>query len=110
MHLRGWVVNAAQGVIIEAEGDKGCLDEFILRISAERPAHASIQSLEYSFLDAVGFTAFEIRHSDDHGPKQALVLPDIATCPDCVTDIFDPSDRRYLYPFTNCTNCGPRFT
>ena len=61
------------------------------------------------FLDAVGFTAFEIRESVG-GEKTALVLPDIATCPDCLREVRDPGDRRFRYPFTNCTNCGPRFT
>jgi hydrogenase maturation protein HypF len=61
-------------------------------------------------LDPVGFTAFEIRPSVDDGSKSALILPDIATCPDCLEEIFDPTARRYLYPFTNCVNCGPRFT
>jgi hydrogenase maturation protein HypF len=58
----------------------------------------------------VGYSTFEIRHSEDSGAKTALVLPDIATCPDCLREIFDPNNRRYLYPFTNCTNCGPRFS
>ena len=89
---------------------KDRLDEFVLRIEKERPPHASIQSLEYSFLDPLGYSGFEIRESDTSGACTTLVLPDIATCPDCVREIFDLHDRRYRYPFTNCTNCGPRFT
>ena len=69
-----------------------------------------IQSLESSWLDAVGFKKFEIRESETGGGKTALVMPDIATCPDCLREIFDPTNRRYRYPFTNCTNCGPRFS
>jgi hydrogenase maturation protein HypF len=66
--------------------------------------------LECSFLEPAGYRDFQIRNSDNSGPKQALILPDIATCGDCLAEIFNPADRRYLYPFTNCTNCGPRFT
>jgi hydrogenase maturation protein HypF len=108
--LVGWVLNSPQGVFIEAEGRKNRLDEFVLRIEKERPPHSSIQSLEYSFLDPIGYGGFEIRKSDSAGACITLVLPDIATCADCAREIFDPHDRRYRYPFTNCTNCGPRFT
>lgn len=110
LKLAGWVSNTAQGVLIEAEGMKDILDAFVLRLQREKPPRASIQSLEFSFLDPVGFLSFTIRHSDESGPKTALVLPDIATCPDCLNEVFDPTNRRYLYPFTNCTNCGPRFS
>lgn len=110
LKLTGWVLNSAQGVHIEAEGTKAQLDEFLQRLTRDKPPHAFIQSLEYSWLDPVGSSAFEIRHSDESGHKTALILPDIATCPECVREIFDPHDRRYRYPFTNCTNCGPRFS
>jgi hydrogenase maturation protein HypF len=110
MKLPGWVSNSAQGVFIEVEGENIRLHEFLFRVQNEIPPRASIQSLEYSFLDPTGFTSFEIRESDSAGLKTALILPDIATCPDCLKDVFDPLNRRYLYPFTNCTNCGPRFS
>jgi hydrogenase maturation protein HypF len=110
LHLTGWVLNSAQGVFIEVEGAKEQLEEFLRRLPRERPPRAFIQSLESSWLDPVGYTAFEIRHSDESGQKTAFILPDIATCPDCLREIFDPNDRRYRYPFTNCTNCGPRFS
>jgi hydrogenase maturation protein HypF len=110
MDLPGWVSNSAQGVFIEVEGEKRDLDAFLLRVEKEKPRHASIQSLEYSYLDPLGFETFEIRESERTGELSALVLPDIATCPECLQDVFDPTNRRYLYPFTNCTNCGPRFT
>lgn len=110
MNLLGWVSNSAQGVFIEVEGLKEILDRFLLRLQKEIPPRAFIQSLEFSFLDPIGFKIFEIRESDSSGTKIALVLPDIATCPDCLREIFDASNRRYLYPFTNCTNCGPRFS
>ena len=108
--LTGWVNNSAQGVFIEVEGSRAQLEAFLLRIGAETPPRSSIQSLEASWLDAVGYVGFEIRQSDTGGAKTALVLPDIATCSDCLGEIFDPGNRRYGYPFTNCTNCGPRFS
>lgn len=108
--LNGWVLNSGQGVFIEVEGVRDALRQFLLRIGEERPPRASIQSLESSVLDAVGYDQFKIAYSEQDGPKTALVLPDIATCSDCLREILEPTDRRYRYPFTNCTNCGPRFT
>jgi hydrogenase maturation protein HypF len=108
--LNGWVNNSAQGVFIEVEGARSGLERFLLRIEAEKPPRSSIQSLETSWLDPVGYTAFEIRESESSGVKTALVLPDIATCPECLAEVLDPKNRRYFYPFTNCTNCGPRFS
>ncbi len=108
--LAGWVLNSTGGVFIEAEGKRPQLEEFVLRLTDERPPRAVIQSLEFSYLDVVGYSGFEIRPSDPEGDRSALVLPDIATCGDCLREIFDPRDRRYRYPFTNCTNCGPRYS
>jgi hydrogenase maturation protein HypF len=110
MNLSGWVSNTSQGVYIEVEGNKETLDRFLLLLQQEKPPISFIQSMESSFLDPMGFSDFEIRESDESGLKTTLVLPDIATCPDCLGEIFDPGNRRHLYPFTNCTNCGPRFT
>ena len=110
LHLTGWVRNSSQGVFTEAEGDAAAIERFLLRIDQEKPPRSFIQSLEFIFLDPAGFASFEIRASDPQGERSALVLPDIATCPDCIADINDRSNRRYRYPFTNCTNCGPRFT
>ena len=86
------------------------LEKFLLRLETEKPPRSFIQSLESSWLDATGYKNFEIRESETGGDKTALVLPDIATCPDCLREIFDPANRRHRYPFTNCTNCGPRFS
>jgi hydrogenase maturation protein HypF len=108
--LRGWINNSPQGVFIEVEGAPEALQNFITRLEREKPPRSFIQCLESSWLDAVGFEHFEIRASENSGDKTALVLPDIATCPDCLREIFDPQNRRYLYPFTNCTHCGPRFS
>jgi hydrogenase maturation protein HypF len=109
MHLKGWIINNTQGVVIEAEAAPDVLESLLLRIEGEKPAVSYIQSFESTYLDPVGYSTFEIRESVD-GPKTALILPDIATCGDCKREIFDPGNRRYRYPFTNCTNCGPRFT
>jgi len=108
--LAGWVNNSPQGVFIEAEGPRAELEKFLLRLETEKPPRSFIQSLEASWLDPAGYTAFEIRPSETGGNKTALVLPDIATCPDCLREILDPRNRRHRYPFTNCTNCGPRFS
>ena len=110
LKLAGWVNNSPQGVFIETEGPRPDLEKFLLRLDAEKPPRSFIQSLEASWLDAVGFKNFEIRPSETGGGRTALVLPDIATCPDCLREIFDPANRRHRYPFTNCTNCGPRFS
>jgi hydrogenase maturation protein HypF len=108
--LAGWVNNSPQGVFIEVEGPRAELEKFLLRLETEKPPRSFIQSLESSWLDPAGYTAFEIRPSETGGNKTALVLPDIATCPDCLREIFDSQNRRHRYPFTNCTNCGPRFS
>jgi hydrogenase maturation protein HypF len=108
--LAGWVLNSAQGVFIEVEGERGALDQFRLRLETGKPPRAVLQSVEFSLLDPAGHVGFEIRRSDDHGAKTTLILPDIATCADCLREISDPANRRHRYPFTNCTNCGPRFS
>jgi hydrogenase maturation protein HypF len=108
--LAGWISNSSQGVLIELEGDRAQLQKFILRLGEEKPPRSFIQSLETSWLDSVGYRTFEIRPSDPTGSKCALVLPDIAVCADCIREMLDPQNRRYQYPFINCTNCGPRFS
>jgi len=108
--LPGWVSNTAGGVFIEVEGTPQRLGEFLLRVQQERPPRAAVHSLEAVYLDPAGFTGFAIRESDAGGEKTVLILPDIAVCPDCLRELFDPADRRFRYPFINCTNCGPRFS
>jgi hydrogenase maturation protein HypF len=110
LKLTGSVHNSPQGVFIEVEGARAVLENFLLRLVAETPPRGFIQNLEPVWLDAVGLKKFEIRASENVGGKSALVLPDIATCPDCLRDIYDSSNRRFRYPFTNCTHCGPRFS
>jgi len=108
--LHGWVSNSTIGVTIEIEGKTDDLKRFGDRLRAEHPPHAAIESVESLILDPVGYTDFVVRTSAADGEKTASVLPDLATCPDCLQEILDPADRRYRYPFTNCTNCGPRYT
>lgn len=109
LNLVGWVNNSAQGVMISVEGDRALLETFIERIKTEKPPASFIQSLEINWAEIIGYENFEIRPSLP-GTKTAIVLADLATCPDCFAEIFDPENRRYRYPFTNCTNCGPRYT
>ena len=110
LDLTGWVRNAPWGVLVEVEGGREGLDAFLVRVEEEKPSRASIQSLEPTHLDAVGYEGFEIRGSIAEGGKSALIPPDIATCADCLADLLDPGDRRHRYPFTNCTQCGPRYS
>ncbi|CAN5417763.1 carbamoyltransferase HypF [soil metagenome] len=110
LSLRGWVNNSSQGVFLEVEGEPSQLRRFLLRLTTEKPPRAVIQSCESVPLDPVGYEDFAIRESEESGGKTALILPDLATCADCRREIFDPRDRRFRYPFTNCTNCGPRFS
>ena len=110
MELCGWVQNNLQGVFLEVQGEKATVDHFLVRLQNDKPAHAAIQSLECTRLDPRRFESFEIRASDTEGESLALVLPDIATCPECLRELFDPANRRHLYPFINCTHCGPRFS
>ncbi|MBN2587464.1 MAG: carbamoyltransferase HypF, partial [Candidatus Fermentibacteraceae bacterium] len=107
--LLGWVSNTSGGVILEVEGEEGILDSFAEAVVARKPPLAMVQEVRRELLEPVGFSGFEIRKSTG-GRREALVLPDMATCPDCAGEIFDPGDRRYRYPFTNCTNCGPRYS
>ena len=108
--LAGWIRNTSQGVILETEGALENLEIFQQRIPSEKPPPSSIQAIETSFLDPQGCRSFEILESLEEGDKTAGVLPDLATCQECLKEISDPKNRRYRYPFTNCTHCGPRFT
>ncbi len=110
LQLTGWVINSGSGVFIEVEGSPDNLALFLRRVHDERPPQSSIHTLEQAQLDPAGYQQFEIRKSDEGGETTAIMLPDLATCPDCRKELFDPADRRYRYPFINCTNCGPRFT
>lgn len=109
MSLSGWVRNGPDGVTIEVEGDRGELDGFVARLRLEAPPASSITGIEVLAVPPEGACGFEIRRSTG-GEIETILLPDLATCGDCLGEIFDPGDRRYRYPFTNCTSCGPRFS
>lgn len=111
----GWVLNAGDGVHIEAHAPADALDAFVAALSKHAPAAARVEHVEVVGLAANGWDAaneqgFRIVASQDQTAHTTLVSPDIATCDDCLRELFDPADRRYHYPFVNCTNCGPRFT
>src|ERR1035437_259946 len=110
MGLKGFVLNSQHGIFIEAEGDKITLNNFIIRVGNEKPINSIIQSMEFSYLDPAGFDKFEIKESRKNGKASAFILPDIAVCKECLEEMNDPNDRRYMYPFINCTPCGPRFS
>ena len=109
-NLRGWVCNTSEDVRIEVEGDTRDIERFLHGLREQAPPLSHIEEITFTPGPPAGYDKFEIRHSIAEEGKYQLVSPDIATCPDCLREIFDPGDRRYRYPFTNCTNCGPRFT
>lgn len=111
----GWVLNAGDGVHIEAHASVEALDGFVAALSEHAPAAARVEHVELMDLapgdwDAASEQGFRIVASQDQTAHTTLVSPDIATCDDCLRELFDPADRRFRYPFINCTNCGPRFT
>jgi hydrogenase maturation protein HypF len=108
--LTGFVQNDTAGVIVEAEGPRAALEQLLARLSREAPPRAILQTVTHAWIEAEGDSAFEIRLSGVEGERTAVVLPEIATCAACLAEVFDPHDRRYRYPFANCTDCGPRFT
>ena len=108
--LRGWVCNTSRDVKIEAEGPEEALGQFLIDLRTNAPPLSRIDALEYNDIAPPGFTAFEIRKSIPEPGQYQLISPDLATCPACHNELFDPRDRRFGYPFTNCTDCGPRLT
>ncbi len=110
MALAGWVLNSSAGLVVEVEGQTEALEEFAERLEREKPAASVVNVRESAWIATEGATRFEILASDHESAKTVNVLPDLATCPQCREELFDPADRRFHYPFTNCTNCGPRYT
>lgn len=108
--LCGWVRNTSAGVEIEVEGQAEALDAFVVAIRAEAPPLSRIETVTVQQIPANGYTRFEIQHSQAVEGAYQPISPDVATCDECLGEVFNPADRRYRYPFTNCTNCGPRFT
>ena len=109
-NITGSVLNSSQGVIIEAEGKESDIKSFLGELKKHPPVLSRINYYKQTSLPPIGYTTFEILKSHAKKEKEALVPPDIATCEACNHDIFNPHDNHYQYPFTNCTNCGPRFT
>jgi hydrogenase maturation protein HypF len=110
LSLGGWVLNDSRGVLIEAEGERGSLDGLLERLRTEAPPLAIVERIADETLVPTGEMDFSITESADGGGAEAAVSADVATCDDCLAELFYPDDRRHRYPFTNCTNCGPRFT
>ena len=108
--VAGRVCNDAAGVTIDAFGPSEVLDDFLRRLTRDAPDAAEIRELHAQPIPAELLDAFSIVDSVPRADREISIPPDLATCPACLHDISNPSDRRYEYPFTNCTNCGPRFT
>ena len=108
--IRGRVRNDGAGVTIEAFGSPSALSRFVKRLGTEAPPAARVLELRERGIGADPVPDFSIAGSRDDGARRVSIPPELATCPDCLAEVFDPADRRYLYPFTNCTNCGPRYS
>ncbi|MFZ5942960.1 MAG: carbamoyltransferase HypF [Bacillota bacterium] len=108
--ITGWVLNNSQGVFIHAQGEVDNLNQFIYDLTQKPPRQAVIKEMSIHEAETADFQDFTIIESQGGGEQEVLISPDIAICPDCHADVLDPHNRRYNYPFTNCTNCGPRFT
>lgn len=108
--LSGWVKNTGDGVQIEVQGDNSNLNNFIIELENNPPPLAQIDQISKSEIHLKKENGFEIHFSTDSDKKDTLTAPDMSICPDCLKELFDPNNRRYLYPFINCTHCGPRYT
>jgi hydrogenase maturation protein HypF len=108
--IRGYVLNSSEGVVIEAEASETRLENFIAALKTELPPLARIDRLNVRALEPLGEAKFTIRQSAAIPGRFALVPSDTGTCEECAADFTDPANRRYQYPFTNCTNCGPRYS
>ncbi len=109
-NLAGWVSNTSEGVVIEVEGNSEKVDDFLKSLKSSPPPQAKITRLSTSLIPPQNEKQFEILPSVTNSQVKTLASPDIATCPECLEELLDPGNRRWLYPFLNCTNCGPRFT
>lgn len=108
--LVGWIENTPQGATIEIEGPSADLEVFQRRLRLQIPPSAKIDTINSSAISLQQEKKFSIRTSQKHGPRFSVIPPDLATCQDCVDEIKDPTSRRYQYPFTTCTQCGPRYS
>ena len=110
LHLSGWVLNGEEGVAIHLEGDEGILQEFLRRLKTEAPPASRIVAVEVDAISAAGFQEFIIKESERNRRPTVRISPDLPVCDECLRELGDPGDRRYHYPYINCTNCGPRYT
>ena len=110
LRLGGFVFNDAHGVVAEVEGTEAAVDAFVARLTPEAPPLAVVEEMACQARPPSGEAVFAIRDSPRGGAPDAPVTPDTAVCADCLRELRDPADRRFRYPFINCTNCGPRFT
>ncbi|MEA2472971.1 MAG: hydrogenase maturation protein HypF [Thermoleophilaceae bacterium] len=108
--VAGHVLNDSRGVVVEAEAPSETVERFLARLPAEAPPLATVERVVAEQVEELGESGFSIRESPAGGEPRAAVAPDSATCAECLAEVLDPADRRHRYPFTNCTNCGPRFT
>ena len=109
-NLAGYVINTSQGVLLEVEGPETRIGDFFEAIISETPPLARISALDRSEIPTLGEHSFKIKESRAGLGRSALISPDVSICPDCLSELRNPNDRRYRYPFINCTNCGPRYT
>jgi hydrogenase maturation protein HypF len=109
-NLKGWVYNTSEDVRIEVEGETEAIEQFKEQLKTEAPPLAHIENITIEYHPPRDYDSFEIRQSQAQEGKYQLISPDVATCQACLGELLNPEDRRYRYPFTNCTNCGPRFT
>jgi len=110
LSLSGWVNNSGHGVTIEVEGTTKKVKEFLFKIKEEKPSESLIQRIRSVAVEPLGSRIFEVRESAASQKKISLISPDIATCQKCLNEMFDKTNRRYLYPFTTCSHCGPRYS
>jgi hydrogenase maturation protein HypF len=108
--LSGWVLNSSAGVLMELEGERPAIEEYVRRVREDGPPLSRVLVARVRYLAPLGFQGFTIRPSRKEENALTLLCPDVATCSDCLRELFDPADRRFCYPFINCTNCGPRYT
>jgi len=110
LQIKGQVANTSSGVIIRAEGSESDIDVFCKELSVNPPPLSRITDISIISEQVQGFTEFSIILSQHHADRSTLISPDVSVCEDCLREMNDPKDRRYRYPFINCTNCGPRYT
>jgi len=109
-HIHGWVNNFPGGVHIDAEGSEENMKSFIKRLREDAPSLSSIDTFHVESAAPYGYSGFEIKESSLESAQETYISPDVSVCEDCLEEMNDPRNRRYRYPFINCTNCGPRFT